>query len=207
MATQNNKVTEFFIGAAMITSISDRIYRVTNWYTVAFFTVLFFWFIFWFLDPTVDRIVGTGSFVVLPFFEYLIYTPDDFYTQLESYGEAGRTAFADYRTVNSTLWLTTMGAFFVLLAGALLRYATPEGSWQRRLHLVALLPSLFDFLENQLQIILVSFYPDRFDALAALAAVFTVIKWLTLMSTYLIIGYAAIRGLVVLFAARQSPVS
>jgi hypothetical protein len=188
----------------MIRALSDRIYRVTNIYTVLALTALFFWFIFFFLDPTVDRIVGTGSFVVLPFFEYLIYTPDDFYTQLESYGEAGRAAFADYRKVNSTLWLITMGAFFVLLSGALLRYATPEGSWQRSLHLVALLPSLFDFLENQLQIVLVAFYPDRFDVLAALAAVFTVVKWATLMSTYLIIAYAALRALVVLVSGRKA---
>ena len=187
----------------MIAAISDRIYKITNIYSVAALTALFFWFIFFFLDPTVERIVGTGSFVVLPFFEYLIYTPDDFYTQLAGYGEAGRAAFADYRTVNSTLWLITMGAFLVLLAGILLRYSIPQGNWQRRLHLVAILPSLFDFLENQLQIVLVAFYPDRFDGLAALAAFLTVAKWLTLMLTYLIICYAAIRGLVVLFLEKK----
>jgi hypothetical protein len=180
----------------MLNTISNSIYKVTNRYTVFLITAVFCLYVFWILPNSrdVDRIVGTGAALIVPFFEYLLYTPQDFYSQLEVYGPDGRASFADYRIIQATLWLLTLGAFLALSTSALLRVFTAADSGQRKLNLIAPLPSIFDFLENQLQIILVSFYPDRYDGLALLAAGFTAIKWITLLAAFIILFYALIKA-------------
>jgi len=139
------------------------------------------------------RIVGTGDNLVLPVLRFFTYSPDDFYAQLEAFGPAGRAAFVDYRIVKDTLWLITLGAFLALATGALLRATTAPGSRQRLLNAVAPFPSLLDFLENQLQNLLVLLYPDRHDDLAILAATLTAAKWITLAAAFLVLLYALLR--------------
>jgi hypothetical protein len=182
----------------MFKKLSGLIYGATNKYTVTGITAIFCIYVFWILPNStdVDRIIGTGAALIVPFFKYLLYTPGDFYGQLDAYEEAGRQAFIDYRLVNATLWLLTLGGFLTIITSACLRLFVPLDSWHRQLNLVALLPSLFDFLENKLQIILVLLYPQRFDELAVLAASFTAVKWITLLAAFLILFYALIRGLV-----------
>jgi len=188
----------------MLQTISNSIYKGTNRYTVVFITAVFCLYVFWILPNSrdVDRIVGTGAALIVPFFEYLLYTPQDFYAQLEIYGAEGRKAFADYRIIQATLWLLTLGGFLALSTSALLRVFTAADSTQRQLNLIAPLPSIFDFLENQLQIILVSLYPARYDAFAWLAAGFTAIKWITLAAAFLILLYALVRAPLAALARR-----
>jgi len=181
----------------MLSKLSQSIYSVTNKYTVLLITALFCMYVFWILPNSadVDRIIGTGAALIVPFFKYLLYTPGDFYGQLDVYGEAGRQAFIDYRLVSATLWLLTLGGFLTITTSAALRYFSAADSRLRMLNLVALLPSLFDFLENKLQIVLVLLYPQRFDGLAILAAGFTAIKWITLLAAFMILLYALMRAL------------
>jgi len=176
----------------MLKKVSDLIYQATNVYTVVIISLIFCLYVFWILPNSadVDRIVGTGAALIIPFFKFLLYTPGDFYLQLEAYGPSGRAEFIDYRIVKATLWLMTLGAFLALSTSAALRYSTTADNWRRRMNLVAPLPSIFDFLENQLQNILANFYPERYDSLAVLAATFTAVKWITLFLAFLILLYA-----------------
>jgi hypothetical protein len=175
--------------------ISDLIYRITNPVTVLVITLIFCLYVFYILPNSadVDRIVGES--LLFPLFKFLVYAPTDFYGQLDAYGPEGRAEFVSYRIINATLWLLTLGAFLALSTSALLRYALARGSSQLKLNLIAPLPSLFDFLENQLQNVLVMLYPDRYDGLAVLAATFTAIKWVTLLLAFLILLYAIGRAL------------
>ena len=176
--------------------ISDFIYRITNPVSVLIISLIFCLYVFYILPNSadVDRIIGES--LLFPMFKYLVYAPVDFYGQLDAYGSDGRAEFVSYRIIHATLWLLTLGGFLALSTSALLRYALSSDNGLLRLNLVAPLPSLFDFLENQLQNILVLLYPDRFDALAVLAAIFTAIKWVTLLLAFLILFYALGRALV-----------
>lgn len=190
----------------MLKGLSERIYSITNGYTVTALTVLFCVYVFWILPNSadVDRIIGTGAALIVPFFKYLLYTPGDFYGQLDTYGESGRQAFVNYRLLQATLWLLTLGSFLALSTSALFKVFVPSGSKVRQLNLVALLPSLFDFLENKLQILLVLFYPQRFDGLAVIAAVFTTVKWITLLAAFLILVYAIVRAIAEKLGGRKA---
>jgi len=190
----------------LLKRLSDKIYGVTNRYTISALTALFCLYVFWILPNSadVDRIIGTGAALIVPFFKYLLYTPGDFYGQLDAYGEAGRQAFVNYRLLQATLWLLTLGSFLALATSALLKSFVPPASAVRQLNLVALMPSLFDFLENKLQIVLVLLYPQRFDGLAVLAAGFTAIKWITLLAAFIILLYAIVRASAVKLTGRTA---
>lgn len=177
-------------GSTVPNRISAAIYRLTNPLSVTAITLLFGLYVFYILPNSadVDRIVGES--LRFPFFKYLVYAPADFYGQLEAYGPEGRKDFVSYRIVHATAWLLTLGGFLALATSAALRYALPPDSRVLQLNVVALLPSLFDLLENQLQNVLVLLYPEQIGALAVLAAGFTAIKWVTLLAAFLILIYA-----------------
>lgn len=111
---------------------------------------------------------------------HFFYTPDELYTQVATWGEAGRQQYVDFRLGLDIGFALAYGVFLITWTGIALRRAWPGNRKARRWLLLPLLPVAFDLLENILGIALVRGFPERQDALAWLAATITALKWSSL---------------------------
>jgi hypothetical protein len=125
---------------------------------------------------------------------HLVYTPDEFYGQVATWGAAGRAQYVDFRLGLDIGFALAYGAFLVTLTSLALRAAFPFDRRRRRWNLVALVPVTCDLLENALGIALVQAYPQRLDVLAWLASGITLLKWTSLVVAHLVLAYALLRA-------------
>jgi hypothetical protein len=176
---------------------SDWLYRYTNRFTIIPVVILFLLHVFVILpsESNVDRIIGTGG-GILRYFKYFIYSPDDFYAVLTALGEAGRAEFIDHRIIKANIFIFSLGSFFTIATGALLRTAFSGDSRLRLLNVVGFIPAFCDVIENHVQMLLVSQYPERYDGVVIVITTFTAIKWVTLLLSMLIFVFAAGAALV-----------
>jgi hypothetical protein len=188
----------------MIRGFSDWLYRYTNRYTIIPVAILFLLHVFVILpsESSVDRIVGTGG-GILQYFRWFIYSPDDFYRVLTDIGAEGRQAFIDHRIIKANIFIFSIGSFFTLVTGALLRLATADSNPLRRLNVIGFMPAFCDVVENHVQMVLVSLYPERYDGIVIVITTFTAVKWITLFAAILIFFFAAAAAIISLF--RRAP--
>jgi hypothetical protein len=181
----------------MTKRFSNWLYRYTNAYTIIAFAALFLLHLFVILpsERDVDRIIGTGS-GILQYFKYFVYSPDDFYAALDGLGEQGRKAFIDHRIIKANIFIFSIGSFFTICTGALLRIGVQEGNGLRLLNVVGFTPAFCDVVENHVQMILVFLYPERFDSIVIIITTFTAVKWVTLLAAMLIFLFAAAASVV-----------
>ena len=184
----------------MIRAISDWLYRYTNRYTIVPVAILFLLHVFVILpgESDVDRIVGTGG-GILQYFRWFIYSPDDFYRVLTEIGADGRQAFIDHRIIKANIFIFSIGSFFSIVSGALLLQSTGDANPLRRLNVIGLIPAFCDVVENHVQMLLVSVYPERYDGVVIIITTFTAVKWITLFASTLIFLGAAIAAIISLF--------
>ena len=187
----------------MIEQISAWLYRWTNRYTILPVAILFLLHLFVILpsESDVDRIVGSFG-GVLRYFRYFIYSPSDFYTVIGELGEAGRVAFIDHRVIRANIFIFSIGSFFTVCTGALLRIATSAGGRLRVLNVVGIVPAACDLVENHTQMVLVALYPERFDAVVVVISGFTAVKWVSLFAAMAIFT-AALAGAAVCGVSRR----
>ena len=126
---------------------------------------------------------------------HLFYTPDELYTHIPRWPEAGRRDYIEFRLGWDIGWALAYTAFLVISTSLALRRAFPPGHPQRRLNLATLVPGLLDLAENAVGIVLVANADTRLDALAWLAATLTGAKWITLVLAHLVLLYALVRAL------------
>jgi hypothetical protein len=188
----------------MIRSFSDWLYRCTNRFTIWPIAILFLLHVFVILpsESNVDRIVGTFG-GILQYFRYFIYSPDDFYAVLEGIGPEGRAEFIDHRIIKANIFIFSIGSFFTICTGALLRFGTAKESRLRILNVMGFIPAFCDVIENHTQMVLVAMYPQRFDAVVVVITSFTAIKWVTLLLSMLIFFFAVGAATVALFRRRR----
>ena len=120
----------------------------------------------------------------------LWYTPDDFYREVATWGEAGRADYISFRLGLDIVWAFAYTAFLVTITSVALRHSSEPGDTRRLLNLVPLIPMLCDYAENALGIALIANYPVRLDHVARAAAVATSLKWLTLVGAHIVMLYS-----------------
>ena len=106
------------------------------------------------------------------------YTDEDLYRMAQEYGEAGRQAYVRVRWSFDVIWPLVYCIFLATGISWLTRRAMPSGSKWQRANLVPLLAAFFDFLENLFASVVMSRYPNPTIILAALTPWMTVIKWI-----------------------------
>jgi hypothetical protein len=164
--------------------ISDRLYQVsTGWVTLAAL-VIFMAFTALVLPSqaaSADEL-GEGT----PDLS-LYYSPADLYRFAESYGEQGRRAYVRARFTFDLIW-PLVYTFFLATATSWLfaRAFRPENPW-RLANLVPLAAMLFDFLENLSTSLIMLRYPARTPVIDALAPLFTLVKWLLVGGSFVIL--------------------
>jgi hypothetical protein len=114
------------------------------------------------------------------------YTPEEFYTQIATWGDAGRRHYVDFRLGLDIGFALSYAAFLITVTGVAGRKAWPHDRRRQLLLLIPLVPMGCDLLENALGIALVSSFPQRYPGVAWLAAVATAAKWLSLALAHVV---------------------
>jgi hypothetical protein len=121
---------------------------------------------------------------------HFFYTPDEFYSQVATWGSVGRQQYIDFRLGLDIGFALTYAAFLVTVTSLAARRAWPGDGRRRRLNLAGLVPMACDLLENGLGIALVAWFPTRLNTLAWLAAGVTALKWVSLALAHVAMLYA-----------------
>jgi hypothetical protein len=121
----------------------------------------------------------------------LFYTAEDLYRFAEAYGSEGRTAYIRARFTFDLIWPFVYVAFLLTSISWLLAKADLQrGSW-KYLNLVPVMGMLFDFLENISASVVLGRYPKTTVLLDHLAGFFTLIKWVLVGGSFIILLFAA----------------
>lgn len=117
----------------------------------------------------------------------LLYTPGDLYRMAEGYGPEGRQAYIHARFTFDLAFPLVYGFFLTACGSWLLGRVIPEGKSCRILNLAPLAGVLFDFLENVSASIVIGRYPHETPIFAAITPVFTLIKWIFVGGSFVLL--------------------
>ncbi len=117
----------------------------------------------------------------------LFYTAADLYRFAEAYGPEGRAAYIRARYTFDVVWPLVYLAFLVTAISWLLKRT--DLSWDRwgRLTLLPVVGVLLDFLENISAAAVMARYPQTTAVLDHLAGVFTLMKWVFIGASFILL--------------------
>lgn len=107
-----------------------------------------------------------------------LYTPDEAYELLTAYGANGRSYYLSVLAPVDLVTPLLMTLFLAITLSLALQRAFPAGSRWQMLNLLPFVAMLGDYLENGAIVSLMLAYPTRLDGLAALAMLFTAVKFI-----------------------------
>jgi len=116
---------------------------------------------------------GTGP-IDLQFF----YTPEKVYSMVASYGDTGRAAYRTFELTGDIIYPIIYTLLLALLITWLFQRGFAPNSKMQRFNVAPFGGWLFDLLENLGIAAMLSIHPSTPAALAWLSAVFTLVKWL-----------------------------
>jgi len=187
-------------------TLSNCLYRISSGYTIVVAIVLYGVFLSLVMAPESETVKTYAGAWGSPD-GHLFYTPDEFYAQISTWGDAGRAHYVDFRLGLDPVWALVYTAFLVTITSVALRFAFAGDDRRRLLNLVALLPMLADLAENALGMALIGNYPERFDGLAWLTTAISGFKWVTLVIAHLIMLYALGAALVARVVRPRPPIT
>jgi len=117
----------------------------------------------------------------------LFYTPDQVYSMVASYGEAGRADYRLFELTGDILYPIVYTLFFSLLITWLFQRGFASNSQMQSWNVMPLGSWLFDLLENLGVVGMLSAYPSTPPLLAWLSTFATLIKWLFAGATIILI--------------------
>jgi hypothetical protein len=174
--------------------LSDWLNRVSGIWVVLFFSLLLILFAV-FILPT-HAVIGTaeeGAPKIPDLF--LWYTPGYLYDIADAYGETGRMEFLKMHAGFDVIWpLVYVGFLAVSLSWTTGLILKTEGRISRfsgilpRLNLIPILAGISDFLENIFTSVVILRFPERSPVIDALSPVMTLLKWILVFSSVLILS-------------------
>jgi hypothetical protein len=170
-------------------TLSNLLYRCSSWQTIIFATLVYGFFMAAVMIPHAEEMRSFAGDWGAPD-GHLFYTPDELYTQVSTWGDAGRTHYISFRLGLDPLWALAYTSFLITITSVALRRATLPDDQRRYLNLVPLIPMSADLAENALGIALMSAYPTKLEWLAWLTATTSSFKWVTLGLAHLLMLYA-----------------
>lgn len=106
-----------------------------------------------------------------------LYSPSDLYSMAEAYGPEGRAAYIRARYTFDIAWPLVYGFFLFTSIGWVFRRIREGSLWMQRARLVPVCAVVLDGLENLSASLVMARYPQTTPLAAAMAPVFTVLKW------------------------------
>lgn len=116
-----------------------------------------------------------------------LYTPEEAYTNLAAYTDAGREVLRRFHVTVDLVNPILYSSLLILLISWLFRRSFAPQSRLQKLNLLPLGAALFDLLENVSIFILFSVYPQRPDSVAWLATTSTVLKTLCIYGSFALV--------------------
>lgn len=117
----------------------------------------------------------------------LTYNAQDLYRMAEAYGEQGRQAYIRARFTFDLVWPLVYTLCLVTAISWVFGKAFASDSLWQRANLVPLFGALFDYLENVSTSLVMYRYPNLTPVVAALAPVFTLVKWVLLGASFMLL--------------------
>lgn len=132
----------------------------------------------------------------------LFYSPKDLYQMAEQYGSAGREAYVRARFTFDLIFPVIYTLFLVTSISRVLGAVLPKNSRWCMLNLAPIAGMILDLLENTATSFVMSRYPALSPLSANLAPVFTLLKWIFVVGSFLILFSSAIALLLTCKKAR-----
>jgi hypothetical protein len=125
----------------------------------------------------------------------LWYTPAELYRMAEAYGPEGRQEYIRARFSFDVAWPLVYGAFLVTAISWLYACAfKPDSLWWRS-NLAPVMGVLLDFAENVSSSLVMARYPSRTPGIDVLAPVFTLLKWVFVGGSFVLLLIGAVFAL------------
>ncbi|TFE04153.1 hypothetical protein [Jeotgalibacillus salarius] len=166
-----------------------KLYQWSNWKTWLVSLIIFAAFLGFILPNEAaesSRVTGTSESPDSSF----LYTPETLFSIAEAYGEEGRQYYVRARYTFDVVWPIAYFLFLTTTLGILFKRIR-HSKWG----LVILLPLcglVFDYLENLSTSLVMSFYPEQLNAIAAIAPLFTAVKWSCIYASFALIPIGVI---------------
>ncbi len=162
--------------------------RKIKWRWVIITSLIFIAFII-FVLPKVSEYSSRAIGVMDSPDTSLIYSGKDLYNTAKSYGQEGRNIYIKLRWTFDLAWPIVYTLFLASWIIKLSEYIS-RGSKNKTIKYLFLLPIIamfFDFLENIGATIVMTRYPLQSSIIATITPVMTLLKWLTLSGSFLIL--------------------
>ena len=122
------------------------------------------------------------------------YSADDLYHFAEAYGEQGREAYVRARFTFDVIWPLVYTLFLTTTISWVNTRAFAPDSWWQRANLIPVLGLVFDYLENLTTSLVMLRYPDRTAVIDSLAPVFTLLKWVFIFGSFVLLFAGVVAG-------------
>ena len=177
----------------MLGRISDGLHRFSKGWVAAVALVIFLLFSALVL-PQQSALAGVHSGGADTPDTSLYYTADDLYQMAGTYGEVGRKAYIRARFTFDLLWPLVYLLFLVTSISWIYARFDPAHRWFRKVNLLPLAGALFDYLENISTSLVMWRYPERTVLVDALAPIFTMLKWVFIGASFLLLVVGFVLG-------------
>lgn len=122
------------------------------------------------------------------------YTPEKVYGMIASYGDEIRASYRTFELTGDIAYPIVYTLFFSLAITWLFQRGFPTSSNMHKYNVVPFGAWLFDLFENLCIVAMLSIYPATPAALAWVATIFTMIKWLFVVPTVLLLLYGLVKA-------------
>lgn len=177
----------------MLNNLSNTLKKYANGWLVLIFLAgeIFFNAV---VLPNQQAKIEAGSGGVGPIDLQFFYSPEKVYSMVESYGDAGRASYRTFELTGDIIYPIVYTLFFALAITWLFQRGFPTSSSMHKYNVVPFGAWLFDLFENLSIVAMLSIFPSTPALLAWIATVFTLLKWLFVLPTALLLLYGLVKA-------------
>jgi hypothetical protein len=186
----------------MVRKLSDGIHRVSNGWVALSALVVFLLFTGLVLPAQASRTQAEAGAVSSPDMSFY-YSSAELYGMAEAYGAEGRAAYIEARFTFDLIWPLVYTLFLSTAVSWITQKAFSRDSLWQRANLLPVLGASFDCLENISTSLVMARYPQPTLVLDSLATVFTMVKWVFVVGSFVLLVLALFAGLLVWARARS----
>ncbi len=166
--------------------ITDWLIQKSTFPVVLVFTIIFFTFGVLVLPKESVRMEAFSHGAASPDTS-LFYSPAMLEDMAAQYGSQGRAAYLSARWTFDVIFPLIYGGFLLVCIGWLLKHLYSKNSKAQLLVLFPVAAVGFDYFENIATSIVMAAYPTRVPIVAAIAPIFTAIKWILVGGSFLLL--------------------
>ena len=177
----------------MLTNLSNTLKKYANGWLVLLFLageIFFNAVILPAQQAKIQSTPGAAGPIDLQFF----YTPEKVYGMIASYGDEIRVSYRTFELTGDIAYPIVYTLFFSLAITWAYQRGFPADSNIQKFNVVPFGAWLFDLFENLCIVAMLSIYPSTPAALAWMATIFTMIKWLFAAVSIILLTYGFVKA-------------